>query len=160
MYRSSWGWTLGCLKHVEDTIIKYKMNVKSVYFVGSYYIWNYICCRHHFNPVWTWCPSRLFFDLFRGTSKRPWREADLSPLAVLYVQNNKSYTSTPSHDVMTYTVRTLTVETTMSDYFGTTYCYAVISIVLLSIQGPRDQVCDKKFRHERSATLFIGCSAI
>ena len=41
MYKSSWGWTLGCSKHVEDTISKlenWNMNVNSMQFVGSYYI--------------------------------------------------------------------------------------------------------------------------
>ena len=32
MYKSSWGWTLGCSKHVEDTIIKLKLCKKCAYF--------------------------------------------------------------------------------------------------------------------------------
>jgi hypothetical protein len=38
MYKSYWAWTLGCSKHVEDTIIKLKLYCKGVHFVGSYYI--------------------------------------------------------------------------------------------------------------------------
>ena len=37
MYKSSWGWTHWCSKHVEDTIIKLKHKCKkTVHFVGSY----------------------------------------------------------------------------------------------------------------------------
>jgi hypothetical protein len=34
----SWGWTLGCSKHVKDTTIKLKRYCKSVHYVGSNYI--------------------------------------------------------------------------------------------------------------------------
>jgi len=32
MYKSSWGWTLGCSKHVEDTIIKLRLYCKKCAF--------------------------------------------------------------------------------------------------------------------------------
>jgi len=37
MYGSSWGLTFGCSKHVEDNIIKVKINIECVHFAGYYY---------------------------------------------------------------------------------------------------------------------------
>jgi hypothetical protein len=37
MYKCSWGWTLGCYKHVENTIIELKYYYNMLYCVGSYY---------------------------------------------------------------------------------------------------------------------------
>ena len=38
MYKSSWGWTLGCSKHAEDSTIKLKHYSKKCIFIDSYYI--------------------------------------------------------------------------------------------------------------------------
>jgi len=58
MYKSSWGWTLGCSEHVEDTVIKLKnwnMNVNSVHFVASYYIGISQCTVKKWKIWWIRC---------------------------------------------------------------------------------------------------------
>jgi hypothetical protein len=47
MCKSSWRWTLGCSKHVEDTVIKLNYWCKNCDLFCSYYVWIfYISCKY------------------------------------------------------------------------------------------------------------------